>query len=297
MCPTANTTGSDGGVAPDAVGSARIRTEVLDPRPAENYRNTFASSFPCPTVGDVLPPGWEGLYFPFASSFHGLRPDGTPFDDVVPDFGLPRRMYAGEDTIFHRPLRLGDTVKQIESLGAVEEKTGNRGRLVFADIERTYSVDGDPAIETVWHDVFLEDPPDRGERTTETANPFDLDQSWHRSIVVPDSRHLFRYSAITFNTHRVHYDRSWAKEKERLPDLLVHGPLTRNLLLDAVTCKHSTRCLEAFNFTVLAPLFVDTTITIAFREQDNASTEAIALDHSGVLAARGLVKWSNSTGR
>lgn len=291
MSPLVNTPGNDEEAMANTIGDARIRTEILDSHRAENYRNTFAPLLPRLTIGDVLPAGWEGLYFPFTSSFDELRPDGTPLDDVIPDFGLPRRMYAGEDTVYHRPLHLGDTVDQVESLGVVKEKIGKRGRLVFADIKRTYSVDGKPAIETVWHDVFLEDVPTGSEQTTKSSDPFRLGDGWQTGTFIPDSRHLFRFSAITFNTHRVHYDRAWAQENERLPDLLVHGPLTRNLLLDAVTRKHSGWCPATFSFTASAPLFVGRTITIAIRNLGDAETETVALNDQGELAARGIAYW------
>lgn len=275
------------------INGARVRTETLDPKRAENYRSTFASSLSRLVVGDVLPAGWEGLYFPFASGIDGLRPDGTPLDDVVPDFGLPRRMYAGEDTVYHRPLHLGETVEQVESLGVVKEKFGNRGRLVFADIERTYSVEGEPAIETVWHDVFLGESSGAVELSETTTEPIRLGEEWQTNTFAPDSRHLFRFSAITFNTHRVHYDRAWAQETERLPDLLVHGPLTRNLLLDAVTSSHSGRSPVTFGFTASAPLFVDRPITLAVRDLENAETEALALNDQGRVAARGVARWTS----
>ncbi|TGD30307.1 hypothetical protein EB835_13350 [Brevibacterium sp. S22] len=270
----------------------RNRAETLDPQRAENYRNTFAPAMSRLVVGDVLPAGWEGFYFPFASGIDGLRPDGTPLDDVVPDFGLPRRMYAGEDTVFHRPLRLGETVEQTESLGVVKEKNGNRGRLVFADIERTYSVGGELAIETVWHDVFLGESSGALEGSEPTFDHVRLGEEWQTSTFAPDSRHLFRFSAITFNTHRVHYDLEWAQEAERLPGLLVHGPLTRNLLLDAVISSHSGGQPATFGFTASAPLFVDHAITLAVRDQENGETEALALNDQGGVAARGIARWA-----
>lgn len=287
-----NAHGGDNSEAPTSESvDKRTRKEQIDSFRAETYRGTFAPSRTRLHDGDELPAGWEALYFPFNSNFDGLRPDGTPLDDVIPDFGLPRRMYAGEDTVYMRPLQIGDSVERVEKLGEIKEKNGKRGRLVFADIERTYSVEGEPAIETVWHDVFLEDARSEDCNTKDVFVAFPLGEEWSSFNFVPDSRHLFRYSAITFNSHRVHYDRSWATETEDLPDLLVHGPLTRNLLLDAVTGGHSSLRPISFKFIATAPLFVDRAITVAVRSIEMNRTEVVALNDVGALAARGIAAW------
>ncbi|MGO1398965.1 MAG: hypothetical protein ACTHYJ_04905 [Brevibacterium yomogidense] len=264
----------------------RVRRETLRAAPAEDYRTTFTALRDPVTDGSDLPAGWEGLYFPFASPLDGLRPDGTPADDLVPDTKLPRRMYAGEDTVFHLPLRIEDAVEQRESLGRVVEKSGASGRLVFADIVREYRVGGRLAIETAWHDVFL------GESST-PRRPVDhvsVPGEWSDQVVL-DSRHLFRFSAITFNTHRVHYDRDWVRNAEGLPDLLVHGPLTRMLLLDAVTSQREGRLPTSFVFKALAPLYVDRAVVIAGHDPDSATTEVVAVDENGHVAATGVATW------
>lgn len=268
-------------------GEGVTRVQRLDPAPAEEYRGTFAPHLPRLEPGDPLPPGWEGLYFPFDSGMGGLRPDGTPLDDVLPEIDLPRRMYAGEDTVFLRPLRVGDTVEQRVRAGRVEEKRGKSGRLVFADIEREYLVDGEPAVRSTWHDVFLEEnapaPPPRH------AEP--EGERFHRTT--PDTRHLFRFSAITFNTHRVHYDREWARGAEGLEDLLVHGPLTRLLMLDAVVFgdgREPRGRPSRYGFTATAPLFVDREITVGVTD-GGESSRAVAVADDGRLAARATVHW------
>lgn len=271
------------------MGAGVSRLQPLDPAPAENYRRTFAPRLPELSPGDPLPPGWEGLYFPFSSAMDGLRPDGTPQDDVLPTIDLPRRMYAGEDTVFHRPIRLGETVEQRVRPGRVTEKNGKSGRLVFADIERQYFADGELAVESTWHDVFLEGdaPP---------ALPRVADLAGHRlHQYTLDPRHLFRFSAITFNTHRVHYDRDWAQRTEGLEDLLVHGPLTRTLMLDALVFadgggREPRRAPARCSFTATAPLFVDREITVGVTDGGDAS-HAVAVDDNGHLAARATVHW------
>jgi 3-methylfumaryl-CoA hydratase len=260
------------------------RREVLGTAPAAAYRGTFAPADPAPLEGASLPPGWEGLAFPFEVALDDLRPDGSPArDGVLPQIDLPRRMYAGEDTVFHRPLRFGDDVEQTARVGSIVEKTGRSGRLVFADLVREYRVAGVLAIESTWHDVFLEAGPTAA--STPPAGPAAAPDWSERHTL--DTRQLFRFSALTFNTHRVHYDRHWATDVEGLDDLLVHGPLTRILLLDAAR-RHGAGTVASYAFRSAAPWFVDREVVVEGRRH-GSELEVVAIGDGGRMLARGLV--------
>jgi len=262
-----------------------IRRQVLDLQPALDYRGTFAPDAPEPVAGGELPAGWEGLYFPFDAPLAALRPDGSPADDgVLPAIDLPRRMYAGEDSVFHRPLVYGEIVEQRTELASIVRKQGRSGELVFADIARSYLVDGETAVTSVWHDVFL------GPSAARPLRPVDPAEWAHDETLTPDARQLFRFSAITFNTHRVHYDRSWAVDVEGLYDLLVHGPLTRVLMLDAVARWQPGRPVASFGITSTAPVLVDRALRLVARDTDTGA-EVLALDADGAMLARGTVAW------
>lgn len=260
-----------------------MRSELLSTDAAAAYRSTFAPESPAPADGDPLPPGWEGLAFPFDTAFADLRPDGSPArDGVLPEIDLPRRLYAGEDTVFHRPLRFGAQITQDVRAGSLVEKTGRAGRLVFADIVREYRIGGELAIESTWHDVFLEAAsPDAPPPPAQPAPESAPDWSEETSL---DSRQLFRFSALTFNTHLVHYDRTWARDVEGLDDLLVHGPLTRILLLDAAR-RHRAGEVAAYAFRAVAPIFVDRPFRLEGRGE-----EVLAVAGGAVLA-RGTLTW------
>ncbi|GAA0267939.1 FAS1-like dehydratase domain-containing protein [Cryptosporangium japonicum] len=252
-----------------------VRTAVLDLAPAARFAGTFAPGVPV-EPGAVLPPAWEGLYFPFDASLAALRADGSPADDgLTPPDAPPRRMYAGEDTEFHHPLRWGDTVEQRSSLTSVTRKEGRSGSLLFADITREYLVDGAVAVRSVWHDVFLSGGAPPVPATGETP-----DGDWAAALSV-DIRQLFRFSAITFNTHRVHYDRDWALEVERLPGLLVHGPLVRILLLDALRAARPGLAVTHWSIRSHAPVLVDAALCVVGRGRD------VELYEGGHLLARG----------
>jgi 3-methylfumaryl-CoA hydratase len=262
-----------------------VRVETIGVQPAAQYRMTFAPDAPAPTPGAELPAGWEGLYFPYDAPFSELRPDGSPArDGILPEFDLPRRMYAGEDAAYHRPLRYGDVVEQRVRPGSIVEKEGRGGRLVFADVVREYRVDGTPAIESVWHDVFLEDAPPGAPSRALQPGPTEA-PAWREELTL-DVRQLVRFSAITFNTHLVHVDRDWAREVEHLDDLLVHGPLTRILLLDAALRHAGAGARPAsFAFRAHAPILVGTPVVL----RPGAAGEVVALDAAGGLLASGTL--------
>lgn len=240
-----------------------VRSEPITVGTVEAYRGTFAASDPVLVAGDVLPAGWEGVFFPFAVPLADLRPDGTPArDGVIPEIDLPRRMYAGETTEFLRPIRIGDEVTQTTTLGEVVEKTGSRGRLMFVDIAREYAVGGEVAVRSVWHDVFLEAAdPDAPQRPPRPQPAIREEAAWVEELT-PDARQLFRFSALTFNTHLIHYDRAWARDVEGLPDLLVHGPLTRILLMDAARRHAPGRVPTRLDVRAIAPVLVDRPLRI-----------------------------------
>lgn len=272
------------------------REARLTLHPAAWYRSTFAPDGAEPIDGGELPAGWEGVYFPFDTAFAQLREDGSPAEDgVLPVIDLPRRMYAGEDTEFLRPLRLGEQVVQRTHLGSLVEKQGRAGRLVFADLVREFIVDGDVVLRSTWHDVFLEAQPavpkprDPG---SATAVPDDLDAgaSWSEERKL-DSRQLFRFSAVTGNTHRIHYDRQWARDVEGLDDLLVHGPLTRILVLDALGAHAAGRRVTSLDFRAKAPVLVDTAFRIVGTEQSDGSTVVVVRATDGGVLASAEARW------
>lgn len=270
-----------------------VRTEPITTGTVEAYRGTFAASDPVLDAGDALPAGWEGVFFPFAVPLADLRPDGTPArDGVVPEIDLPRRMYAGETTEFLRPIRVGDEVTQTTTLGGVVEKSGSRGRLTFVDIAREYAVAGEVAVRSVWHDVFLEaadpDAPQRGPLPQPSVA---AEADWVEEISL-DARQLFRFSALTFNTHLIHYDRAWAREVEGLPDLLVHGPLTRILLMDAARRHADGRVPTRLEVRAIAPILVDRPLRLVGGGVTADGLRVTAIDPDDVVLATADITFS-----
>ena len=167
---------------------------------------------------------------------------------------LPRRMFAGESVRFHRPLRIGDALRRETELADISVKSGGTGTLVFATVaSRVFGPEG-LALEEERRTVFREEVKagDRNQAPRRDAPPSET--PWRRRIV-PDPVLLFRFSALTFNSHRIHYDRTWAMETEGYPGLVVHGPLTTALLLDFARDCHPGRTIRSYTTQARAPLF------------------------------------------
>jgi len=237
------------------VGRTQRTSDVLHPGPANLLRLAFARPEPALEVGDLLPPAWLALYFLPQYRPDELRPDGSPRDaGVVPPMPFPRRMFAGERVRFHRPLRIGDAVRRETELADISVKRGGTGTLVFATVvNRVFGPDG-LALEDERRTVFREEVTPGAGNQAPRREPAPTDVPW-RKRVTPDPVLLFRYSALTFNSHRIHYDRTWAMETEGYPGLVVHGPLTTTLLIDFARDNTSGRTLRSYATQARAPLF------------------------------------------
>jgi 3-methylfumaryl-CoA hydratase len=237
------------------VGRRESATDTVTAAPANLLRLTFGREEPELGPGDPLPPGWQCLYFLPRFGPEALRPDGTPIDTgVIPPMPLPRRMFAGERFRFHRPLRIGDAVRRETELADISVKSGGSGTLVFATVaQRIFTPEG-LAIEEERRTVFREEVKsgERNQAPRREAAP--TDTPWRR-VVTPDPILLFRFSALTFNSHRIHYDRPWATEREGYPALIVHGPLTSTLLIDFARDHNRGRAVLTYETQARAPLF------------------------------------------
>jgi len=237
------------------IGRTQTTTDVIHAGPANFLRLAFGRSEPEYREGDVLPPAWLGLYFLPKVPADALRPDGSPRDTgVVPPLALPRRMFAGERVRLHGGVRIGETLRRETRLADLSVKRGGTGTLVFATVtSRVFGPNG-LTLEEERRTVFREEVKagERNQAPRRDAAPTDV--PW-RQVVTPDPVVLFRYSALTFNSHRIHYDRAWAMDVEGYPGLVVHGPLTTTLLIDFARDRNPGRRVAAYTTQARAPLF------------------------------------------
>jgi 3-methylfumaryl-CoA hydratase len=207
---------------------------------------------PAPKPGDVLPPLWHWLYFLPTARQSILGPDGHPArGGFLPPVPLPRRMWAGGRFVFHRPLLVDQPITRLSTVQDVTVKQGRNGALCFVLVKHAISGPDGLAIEEE-HDIVYRDNPQPGEAPA-AGKPVRTDDMWHMPIH-PSDPMLFRYSALTFNSHRIHYDRRYVTETEGYPGLIVHGPLIATLLIDLLR-RNSDRVLKTFRFRAVSPLF------------------------------------------
>jgi len=267
--------------APTWIGREISTTEVVGDGPVRGLIATLESREVAPQAGDSLPLLAHWLYGLSYTPLADAGPDGhARRGGLAPPVAPPRRMWAGSDISFHRPLRIGATFTRRSTVGDVTEKEGRSGRLMFVRIDHALS-DGDGPILDEAQTLVYRDPPVPGAPSPE-PQPGPAEHQWQRQIV-PDPVLLFRYSALTFNSHRIHYDRRYAMEVEGYPGLVVHGPLIATLLLHELIAHHPAADVASFSFRAVRPLF-DTAPFFVSGSLDGAGSAALfASDKSGAL--------------
>jgi len=196
---------------------------------------------------------------------------------------LSRRMWVSSKIQFLAPLLIGETVLKQSRVSSVELKRGSSGPLMLLTVVHEYSVGGELRISEQQTLVYLEKdsgggPERKGDLYTETSD-------WSR-LIQPGPVLLFRYSALTSNTHRIHYDREYAQREEGLPGLLVHGPLTATLLAQLAHENCPGQRLIEFNFRALRPLVEGRPFSIHGKHEQGDKLALWALDSDGYLAVQ-----------
>ena len=236
----------------DWVGRKEVRDDTVTLWPVSALAATLDETRLAVERGSPLPHGWHWIFFLEAKPASELGPDGHPRrGGFLPPVPLPRRMWAGGRLEFMQPLKIGDAVTRESEIVSVEPKSGKSGTLVFVTVRHTVQAAGAIAIVEEQDIVYREaarkgDPLPPGKQAPATA-------LWTRRMM-PDSVMLFRYSALTFNGHRIHYDKDYALNEEHYPGLVVHGPLQATLLLDLCR-QNADRPVKKFEYRAQHPMF------------------------------------------
>jgi len=221
-----------------------------------------------PTAGDPLPPAWQWLYFldtPLASV---TGSDGHPkATALLPPPPLPRRMWAAGGMRIEKPLRLGFPAQRRSTIQSIEAKSGKSGSLVFLHLAHEFLQDGSVCIREEQNLVYREMP--AGPAAEAVGEPAPAAADWTREIM-PDPVLLFRYSALTYNSHRIHYDRPYATGQEFYADLVVQGPLLATLLLELCQAKLPHAAIRSFEYRAVRPTFVSQPFTVSGSQDGKA---------------------------
>jgi 3-methylfumaryl-CoA hydratase len=271
---------------PDAwhewLGRSERRVDRVCAAPLAALAATLDRDDPEPVHGSEVPPLWHWLYFTPLARQSELGPDGhAKRGGFLPPVPLPRRMWAGGRLAFEHPLRVGDEIVRTSRIVDIRAKEGRSGALVFVTLRHEIAHARAVAI-TEEHDiVYRGDPRPGATRPAPQAAP--ADERFAREIAT-DPVLLFRYSALTFNGHRIHYDRRYVTDIEGYPGLVVHGPLIATLLLDLLRREYPRARVRRFAFKAVSPLFDTDRFTVCGRPDRGNAFMLWARNHEGALA-------------
>ena len=271
------------------VGKTETVSGEITPVPMAALSATLDMDTPLPKSGDPLPPLWHWLYFLpiYRQSELGLEGHSIK-GGFLPPVGLPRRMWAGGRFEFQRPLRVGETFTRTSRVGSVQHKEGRTGSLVFVVARHEIgNAQGMAVIEE--QDLVYRDHPKLGEPTPAPQTAPQAAKWEH--VIRPDDVLLFRYSALTFNAHRIHYDWRYATQMEGYPGLVVHGPLIAMLLLDLLRRNMRDAIVTRFSFRAVSPLFDTGPFWVCGKpESDGKIISLWARNESGGLATSAIAE-------
>lgn len=237
---------------------------------------------PAPRPGDPLPAGWHGVLFPRVVRHTQIGPDGHPQrGDFVPPVPLPRRMNGGKRIRFHGELRVADEVVRESVIQAIEHKQGRSGPMVVVTVKTDIHTPRGLAV-TEEQDILYRDAarPDVARAAPPEAP---RDARWQRAWT-PDEVMLFRYSAVTFNAHRIHYDQPYVTRTEGYPERIVNGGLTALLVFELA--REALRApIAQCTVRNVSPLYVRRTLTVCGRPEADAGAAAFwVTGHQGALS-------------
>ena len=245
----------DLGAVRGALGQKIAEHDEATAAPLRGMVVAFDRDERAPAAGEAIAPGWHLAYFPEASRLAELGADGLPLArGVLPAMPLPRRMYAGARLTFHAPILVGDTLTRESEFSDVQLREGSTGVLILATLTRRFFTPRGLALTDEQHTVFREAVPPGAPSGVPKREAPPSETTWRRTIT-PDPVSLFRYSALTFNPHRIHYDRPYAMGVEGYPGLVVHGPFSQQCLLDLLRDHVGAEAIADCTMRARAPLF------------------------------------------
>lgn len=234
-----------------AIGRTEVKIDAVGLGPARSLAAALGQDPEAYALRSELPPLWLWLYFLPVVTAAGTGPDGHPArGGFLPAVELPRRMWAGSRCTFSGAVRIGDELTKVSTIAKVTEKTGRSGAMVFVTVRHAWSRGGAELMNEEQDIVYTALPEAYVPVEPLPAEP----QDWSEPAAI-DPVLLFRFSALTYNSHRIHYDRDYARDVEKYPDLVVHGPLQAILMMEAARRRAPERRAASFAFRGVRPLF------------------------------------------
>ena len=267
------------------IGKKQTHDDTASAWPVAALAATLDRHDPAPRPGDAISQGAHWLYFLETAPDSELGHDGHPKrGGFLPPVPLPRRMWAGGRIDFRAPIHVGDAIRRESEILAVDTKSGHSGNLVFVTVRHTISAGGTVAIVEE-HDIVYRDAAKKGGPVA-AGKPAPRQAAWQRAVRAGEAV-LFRYSALIFNAHRIHYDIDYCRDVEGYPGLIVHGPLQTTLLLDLCR-RHDPRPVRRLEYRAMHPVFHQELFTVNGQPAADSNTvELWTANAAGDYATRG----------
>jgi 3-methylfumaryl-CoA hydratase len=266
------------------VGSTEQQDDALNLATLQAMAATLNHNPAAINEGYVLPPLWHWIFFHSPARQSSLGTDGHPqHGGFLPPVPLPRRMWAGSRFSFHQALRCGLTATRRSRILTLDAKKGRSGDLVFVSVEHEIYSDAGLMLREEQDIVYRSAASgEAGQETLAAGILAPQDALFHRSVT-PDPVLLFRYSALTFNGHRIHYDRDYVTQQEGYPGLVVHGPLLATLLMNLLLESVPGLQVSAFSFKAQRPVFDTAPFQICARASGESTYTLWVQDADGFL--------------
>ena len=244
------------------IGREQVVEDVMDPARAQALHATLGRPGAPPTAGDPLPPLWHWIYFWSIAPMSALGRDGhLALGQFLPPIDLPRRMWAGSRFTFHRSPIFGTPAEKRSTVADVALKQGRSGPLAFVTVHHRVSDGGGVCFEEEQDLVFRGATELASHRAPAQVAPPEA-PAWSRRVT-PDPVLLFRFSALTFNGHRIHYDQDYTRDQEGYPGLVVHGPLLGLLMCQLAMDENKAGRPASYRFRLSQPIFVHRSFAVA----------------------------------
>ena len=267
------------------IGTRMTEEDTATAAPIAMLIATFDRPEPAPRDGTPIPQGWHIGYFLNMAPQSTLVADGlAQSSGVLPKMPLPRRMYAGCKITFHDDIRVGEKITRETTLSDIQVRKGSTGTLIFVTQTRRISTPRGLAITEDYQGAFREEVKEGEKSGIPKREEVPAGMPWKRRHKA-DAVSLFRFSAITFNPHRIHYDKPYAMDAEGYPGLVVHGPYSQHCLSDFIRDMNPGKRMATFNMRARAPLFEQDPFDLVGRPAaDGKGAEVWALTPSGTIA-------------
>jgi 3-methylfumaryl-CoA hydratase len=265
-----------------SLGNTQTHDDTINAATMARFAATLDREEPWPADGDATPPATHWVHFTPYDVQSQIGPDGHPFrGSFLPPVPLPRRMWAGGEVKFVKPLRVGEAVQRVSEVASVDLKEGKTGSLVFVTVKHTVSDSDGVAIEENQNIVYRDNPDPTA--PPPPARPAPGEAVWQRTVT-PDPVMLFRYSAMTFNGHRIHYDYPYVTEEEGYPGLVVHGPLLATLLLDLCRRQRPDVPVATFDYRAVSPTYCQGSFSVEGEPDGDGAAKVWIMNAEGALA-------------